>query len=432
MAAKIRSADYSLMREMNIALILECLHREAPLSRARLAQITGLNKTTVSSLVKELLEARFVREQGLDSGDKGRPAIQLQLDPDAGSIIGAEIGVDFIAAILTNFSAEILWRHQESTTNLKGQEAILNRAMEILQQACVVAQNHPGSILGLGLGVPGLVDVSTGTLLFAPNLKWSDVPLRRQLEGKFNFPTYVDNEANMAALGESYFGAARGSDFVLYVSSGVGLGGGIVLNRRILPGAAGFAGEVGHMTMDPNGPRCNCGNFGCWETFVSQWAVFRRVREAVAAGQASSLVNATQGDLAKLTIPLMVEAARAGDAVARAALEETGRYFGVGLANLINALNPQRVVFGGLLSLAHEFLVPVIQEVVKERALRWSRETTEIVIAAYGEDACMMGGIAAVYHHVLSQPLAVRASDALFRIVNVTESTAGKSPGYVR
>jgi glucokinase-like ROK family protein len=432
MAAKIRSADYSLMREMNIALILECLHREAPLSRARLAQITGLNKTTVSSLVKELLEARFVREQGLDSGDKGRPAIQLQLDPDAGSIIGAEIGVDFIAAILTNFSAEILWRHQESTTNLKGQEAILNRAMEILQQACVVAQNHPGSILGLGLGVPGLVDVSTGTLLFAPNLKWSDVPLRRQLEAKFNFPTYVDNEANMAALGESYFGAARGSDFVLYVSSGVGLGGGIVLNRRILPGAAGFAGEVGHMTMDPNGPRCNCGNFGCWETFVSQWAVFRRVREAVAAGQASSLVNATQGDLEKLTIPLMVEAARAGDAVARAALEETGRYFGVGLANLINALNPQRVVFGGILSLAHEFLVPVIQEVVKERALRWSRETTEIVIAAYGGDACMMGGIAAVYHHVLSQPLAVRASDALFRIVNVTESTAGKSPGYAR
>jgi glucokinase len=192
------------------------------------------------------------------------------------------------------------------------------------------------------------VDVSTGTLLFAPNLKWSDVPLRRQLESKFNFPTYVDNEANMAALGESYFGAARGSDFVLYVSSGVGLGGGIVLNRRILPGAAGFAGEVGHMTMDPNGPRCNCGNFGCWETFVSQWAVFRRVREAVAAGQASSLVNATQGDLEKLTIPLMVEAARAGDAVARAALEETGRYFGVGLANLINALNPQRVVIGGL------------------------------------------------------------------------------------
>ncbi len=408
--ASIRTADYSLMREMNIALILECLRRDAPLSRAKLAQITGLNKTTVSSLVKELLDARFVRENGTDAGDTGRPAIQLDLNPDAGCIIGAEIGVDFISAILTNFSAEVLWRHKESTTDLRGQEAILSRAMEILRDACVHAQRD--SILGLGLGAPGLVDVSTGTLLFAPNLRWTDVPLRRVLESQFDFPIYVDNEASMAALGESYFGAARGSDFVLYVSSGVGLGGGIVLNRRILPGAAGFAGEVGHMTMDPNGPQCNCGNFGCWETYVSQWAVFRRVREAVASGQASTWVKATGDDLEQLTIPLVVEAARGGDAVALAALEETGRYLGIGLANLINALNPQRVVFGGILSLAHEYLLPAINAVVRERALRWSRETAEIVIAAYGADACVMGGVATVYHHVLSQP---RASAAAYR-----------------
>jgi len=408
--ANLRSADYSLMREMNIALILECLHRDAPLSRAQLAQITGLNKTTVSSLVKELLDARFVRENGMDSGDKGRPAIRLNLNPNAGCIIGAEIGVDFISAILTDFSAEVLWQHKESTTDLRGQEVILSRAMEILRDACAHAQRE--SILGLGLGAPGLVDVSTGTLLFAPNLRWTDVPLRRMLESQFNFPIYVDNEASMAALGESYFGAARGSDFVLYVSSGVGLGGGIVLNRRILPGVAGFAGEVGHMTIDPNGRQCNCGNFGCWETYVSQWAVFRRVRDAITAGQASSLVEATQGDLEKLTIPSVVEAARGGDAVARAALEETGRYLGIGLANLINALNPQRVVFGGILSLAHEFLLPVINAVVRERALRWSRETAEIVIASYGADACVMGGVATVYHHALSQP---RSSAVAFR-----------------
>jgi len=399
-----RSADHTLMREMNVALILECLHRDAPLSRAQLAQITGLNKTTVSSLVKELLDARFIRENGVDSGDMGRPAIRLNLNPDAGSIIGAEIGVDFISAIVTNFSVDVLWRHKESTTYLSGQDAILNRLMEILRDARAHAPHEP--ILGLGLGVPGLVDVSTGTLLFAPNLRWTDVPLCQLLEGQFDFPTYVDNEANMAALGESYFGAARDSDFVLYVSSGVGLGGGIVLDRRVLPGVAGLAGEVGHMTMDPNGPRCNCGNSGCWETFVSQWAVFRRVREAIAAGQNSSLAETTGGDLDRLTVPHIVEAARAGDAVARAALEQTGRYLGIGLANLINALNPQRVVFGGILSLAHEFLLPVIDVVVKERALRWARETAEIVIAAYGADACVMGGVATVYHHVLSQPRA--------------------------
>jgi glucokinase len=218
---------------------------------------------------------------------------------------------------------------------------------------------------------------------------------------------YVDNEANMAALGESYFGAARNAEYVLYVSAGVGLGGGIVLSRRILTGAAGFAGEFGHMTMDPNGPRCNCGNNGCWETFASQWAVFRRIREAVAAGQPSALVEVTQNDLDRLNFSMVAEAASAGDAVACAALDETGRYLGIGLANLINALNPQRVVFGGILSLAHERLLPVINEVICQRALRWSRETTEVVIATHGGDACAMGGIAAVYHQVLSKPRAV-------------------------
>lgn len=397
---------------MNIALILECLRRDAPLSRSELAQMTGLNKATVSSLVKELLDSHFVHEAGIDTGDKGRPSIQLNLNPQAGCIIGAEVGVDFISVILTNFSAEVLWRHKESTAQLKGQEPILNRLIEILQEACLQAQALGQNLLGMGLGLPGLVDSASGTLLFAPNLTWRNVPIRALLQSKFNFTVYVNNEANMAALGESYFGAARDSDFVLYVATGVGLGGGIVLNRQVIPGAAGFAGEVGHMTMDPNGPRCNCGNFGCLETYVSQWALFRRVREAIESGQNSSLCEATGGNLESLTLMMIIEAADQGDAVALAAFQETARYLGIGLANLINALNPQLIVFGGIYSLAHKHLLPTVREVIQQRALRWSRETTELVLPMYGEDACAMGGVATVFHHVLSQPLEVTLASA--------------------
>ena len=400
----VRSADHALMREMNIALILECLRRESPRSRAELAAMTGLTKATVSSLVKELLEARFVRESGIDLGHKGRPSIKLVLNHAAGCIIGVEIGVDFISDILTDFSAQAAWRHYEPAET-SDQAAILSRVIAIIREASAHARAAGCAILGAGVGVPGLVDVDSGTLLFAPNLGWTDVPLRRMLEAEFSFPIYVDNEANMAALGESYFGAGQGSDFVLYVSSGVGLGGGFVLNRRILAGSAGLAGEVGHMCLDPDGTLCSCGSYGCWETFVSQRAVFHQVQAAVRAGQPSSLVAATDGDLERLTIPLVVEAARQVDAVARDALERCGEYLGIGLANLINALNPHRVVFGGTLSLAHEFLLPVIQSVLRLRALRWSQEKTEIVIAAHGRNACAMGGIAIVYHHALSRPL---------------------------
>lgn len=401
----IRSADHSLMREMNLALLLECLRREAPLSRADLAHMTGLTKAAVSSLARELLEARYVRELGPDLGNKGRPAVPLVLNPAVGYMIGAEIGVDFISVILTDFAAQVIWRHHEFTHS-RSQTAVVERVIAIVADAWAHTRAQGQTILGLGLGLPGLVNVSTGTLLFSPNLGWTEVPLRALLEASFPFPIHIDNEANLAALGESYFGAARGSDFVLHLSCSVGIGAGLVLNRRLLSGISGLAGEVGHMTLDPNGPPCNCGNHGCWEVYASQWSVLRRVQAAVVAGRPTRLLAATGHDLQKLTIPLIVEAARQGDSVARAALEETGLYLGIGLASLVNAFNPELIVFGGVLSQAHEFVLPAMRAAISQRALRWSAEAAEIVIAEHGADSCVMGGIAAVYYRVLTEPLA--------------------------
>jgi glucokinase-like ROK family protein len=405
-----RTADYAFVRELNLSVILNALRDLGPLSRAQLAARTGLNKTTVSSLVKELLDAEFVQEMGVHQvEDLGRPSVLLKLNPRAGYIIGAEIGVDFISVILANFEAEIVWRQQEQTTQITTQEAIIQRTMKVIREAFSEAERHRKPVLGLGLGVPGLVDVDTGTLLFAPNLGWRDVPLRSALSREYEFPIYVDNEANMATLGESYFGVARRARNVLYVSAGVGLGGGISVDGHILSGANGFAGEIGHMKMVPDGQNCNCGSKGCWETLVSQLAVIQRVREAIDKGQCSLLIERVNGDFSRLTLPLILQAAREGDQVALEAFEETGKYLGLGLANLINALNPETVVLGGIMSLASEFLMPVISRVIQEIALPWSWRGTKILVAAYGSDACVMGGVATVYRHILSEPKGLRA-----------------------
>ncbi len=390
---------------MNLALILSSLREQRQLSRSRLAQITGLTKATVSSLVKELIDRKFVREIGLSSTAIGRPSMELELNPEAGYIIGAEIGVDFVSVILTNFCAELVWRAHEDTTALKGeQQAVLDCNAGLIRDAVAQVTQRGGDLLGLGLGVPGLVDVDTGRLLFAPNLRWTDVPLHDILEEQFHFLVHVDNEANLAALGESYFGAGRDANFVLFVSSGVGLGGGIVYHKQILQGANGLAGEIGHMTMDPDGPLCNCGNTGCWETLVSQGAVFQRVIQMAAGGRETLLTERSRGAPARLTIPMVVQAAGEGDAVALEALSETGRYLGIGIANLINAFNPELVVFGGILSKAQEYLLPVMQAEVKKRALLWSQRNTRLAIARHGTDACVIGGVASVYHRLLSQP----------------------------
>lgn len=399
-----RTGDQSLVREINLSVIMKHLRTNAPISRAALAEITGLNKTTVSSLVNKLIERQIVQEVGLTAKNTGRPAILLKLNPTAGFIVSCEIGVDFILVICTDFAPEIIWRHEEHIDPTIGQHAILDRALAILHQAIEVECPACGTLLGMAVGVPGLVDQATGTLLLAPNLGWKDLPIRAILQESFNVPLFVDNEANISALGEHYFGAAQGYEEVLYISAGVGLGGGVVHGGRVFSGVTGVGAEFGHMTLDPDGEICKCGNQGCWETQVSQQALFGHAWRRIDQGETSRLFEMTGGRRDSLTVPLIVDAARAGDAVALGALEIIGRHLGIGIASLVNALNPELVVFGGILSLAGEFLMPVIEKEVQQRALKWNREAMQLVLAKHASDACVMGGVAAVYQAILAQP----------------------------
>jgi glucokinase-like ROK family protein len=399
-----RTGDHALIRQINLSAILFHLKENGSISRAALAEITGLNKTTVSSLVGELIENQFVREVGLESGGVGRRAMLLRLNPAAGCIVSSEIGVDFISVIAADFAAEVLWRDQARIDPAMGQDAIVEQTVALLQQAIERGRSSCHNLLGVAVGLPGLVDQSTGALLFAPNLGWKDVPVRAILQRTFDVPVFVDNEANLAALGEHYFGAAQGYEEVLYISAGVGLGGGVVHDGQLCRGVTGVAGELGHMTMDPDGELCNCGNRGCWETLVSQQALFRHVRQAIDAGYASQLSKAVNDDLSQLTVPLVATAARAGDAVAREAFDRVGHSLGIGIASLVNALNPELVVFGGILSLVWEFLLPAVTEEMQQRALRWNREATQVVLARHGFDACVMGGLAQVLQDILREP----------------------------
>jgi glucokinase-like ROK family protein len=404
--AKRTAVDHSKMRDMNLSLILNTLRTQAPLSRTDIARSTGLNKATVSSIIRDLLQNNLIQELETDNSlaEVGRPAINLGPNPEAGYIIGVEIGVDFISVIVTNFAIEVVSRRYESTARYFRREAMMDRLLFLVRESYEQMRRQGKLVFGVGVGVPGLVDISSGTLLFAPNLDWRDVPLRQILERELNAPVFVANEANLAALGESFFGAGVDTTFMLYVSFGVGIGGGIVLNGQLVEGATGFAGEVGHMTVAREGLPCNCGNHGCWETLASQRALYGRIRQAITNGDSTWLAETIGDRIDRLTVPLIVEAAEQGDAVARRALQETGEWMGVGVASLMNVINPQRVVVGGPLMLAHEFLMPTIKETVAARTWDWVREQANIVRADYSEDAAVMGGVAIIYRDVLNKP----------------------------
>lgn len=404
-----RTGDQALVREINLSLIMNHLREHAPISRAALAEMTGLNKSTVSSIVRELIEGRFVYEIGLSSASIGRPSTLLKLNPSAGHIIGVEIDVDSISVACANFAAEVICQRKESTGGW-GQADVMARALALMTDAAQTGQRRGLShLLGLALGVPGLVDHETGMLLFAPNLGWENVPLRDILRRHFpDTPIFVDNEANLAALGEYFYGAARGYDTVLYISAGTGLGGAIVNQGHLFKGKLGYASEFGHMTLEADGEPCNCGNRGCWETLVSPPALFRRIRRAVEWGETSVLAEWVERDWSRLTIPMVLEAARRSDDVARTALEQVGHYLGIGIASLVNALNPDLVVLGGMLSLASDFLLPVVEAELRWRALRWNADAARVVLARHGADACLMGGIAVVHQSILTQSVAAR------------------------
>jgi glucokinase-like ROK family protein len=287
-------------------------------------------------------------------------------------------------------------------------DEVISILISNIKKACESCARQIGeNFLGLALGVPGLVDFNTGQLLFAPNLNWKNVALREYLRSEFNAPIFIDNEANLATLGEYYFGAAYQNPDVLYISAGVGLGGGILREAHLLRGVAGMAGEFGHITMDTEGEICGCGNRGCWETQASQRALFRYVARALGENRESVLWERTRHDLKELNVAMIVTAAQDGDQVARESLEKVGHYLGIGIASMVNALNPGIVVFGGIMSIAWEYLEPAISSEMSKRALLWNREGTQIVLAQHGKNACVMGGIATVYHAIISQPNAV-------------------------
>ncbi|MEW6126045.1 MAG: ROK family transcriptional regulator [Acidobacteriota bacterium] len=404
-ADNFQTGNQGLLRQKNLSGIMHHLHDKAPISRADLAKMTGLNKTTVSSLITELMDNHFVQEIGISSPKGiGRRSVMLDINPARGAIVSAELGGDFLSAVTTDFATEIIWKKRESISPTLSQTAILERLLKLLKEAIAIGNKKGYPLLGLALGVPGLVDGQSGNLLFAPNLGWKDVPLRDWLRKSFDTRIIVENEATLAALGEQYFGAAEGYSEVLYVSAGVGLGGGMVIEGHLYNGASGFAGEFGHMTMNPEGESCMCGNRGCWETQVSQFALFRYIKEAIKAGSTSSLPAQTKGKLDHLTVEMVVDAARRGDRAALVALDKVGKYLGTGIASLINVLNPSLVVFGGILSLAGEFLLPRINEELHKRALHWTEEKVKLVVAKYGFDATVMGGVARVYRAVLANP----------------------------
>lgn len=400
------TADQAFVREMNLSLVLRLIHNQSPLSRAQLAAITGLNKSTVSSLIDELISFGLVHETGSNTGGTGRPATLLEINPHAGTIIGVELGVDFVSVAVTDILGNIIWRRREDTNPADNQDKVINQTLQIVKDAMSAGKRKSQKFLGLGLSTPGTVDVNKGLLIFAPNLHWHNVPFAKIFSEYTKLKVFVENDANAAAIAEHLFGTARQCQDFIFVFAGVGIGGGLFLNGKLYRGKNGFAGEIGHSPImaEPSQNVCHCGNRGCWETYANQYSIIQRVQARLEVKRTSIVPKLMADQNAPMSIPLIKQAADAGDKESIDSFTEAGKAMGQGLAGLINIFNPEKIILGGPLSIAGEYLLPAIKETVDRHSLPEIDQQAEILLSPFGPDASLIGAIAIVVDNALSHP----------------------------
>ena len=315
---------------------------------------------------------------------------------DAGYIVGVDLGGTSINVGVVPFDGSAVLAMRSSPTGAeKGPKHVVDRIIvmirEAMADAAAEADIPDDGFIGIGLGSPGPLDRSTGTVIETPNLGWRNFPLRDLVSNAIGLPAELDNDANAATIGEWWVGSARGFDNVIGVTLGTGIGGGIVLNGQIFHGASDAAGEIGHMSIDSTGRKCKCGNYGCLEAYASGPAIAARAVEGLMTGEDSLLPSLVDGDLSRITAETVYEGIVAGDAFAKEVMRDTAKFLGSGIANLINILNPEIVVISGGVTRAGDQLLEPLRNEVRRRAFKPAFENCRIVTSELGNKAGVIG-----------------------------------------
>ncbi len=355
----------------------------------------------VMDIVGVLIEEGLVREVGVGPSSGGRRPMLVEVIPEAHCAIGIEVGARTIRAVVTDLHAVVQQRVHAASEMMHGPDALLSQLRDVLDQTLHQHTQGFGSILGIGLALPGPILLSTAQSFSPPSYPgWGAIKLGEWVASEFGLPVIVENDAKAAALGESLYGAGRGVRNLFCVIAHRGVGGAAIIGGDLYRGADGGAGEIGHMLIDPAGPQCGCGRYGCLEAFVGRAAIAERAVRALKLAGYSDLDG---HPLTTLNTEHVVEAGLGGHSVARDVLAETGRYLGIGVANIVNLFNPELVILGGATMRAGELVLQPVRQVAEQRALPSLGPHVRIVPSTLGHDVSAIGAAALVLRELFVQ-----------------------------
>jgi N-acetylglucosamine repressor len=385
-----RPAQLDLLKDLNRASILAIVRDNRPVSRPEIARRSGLSKGTATVIVDELLQAGLVREIGAGESTGGRRPQLVEFVPSARLAVGAEFAHGTVAVVVTDFDGRAL-RQTERSVPLSTPDEVLARTSEAV--ADVLRDVDVTRVLGLGFASPGLVDMERGVVTQAVDLSWRDVPAGQYLSEHLGLPVAVANRSKTAALAESWVATPPRPRHLVYVFVGSGLAAGLVHDDALFVGGSSSAGELGHVTVDPDGPVCECGNTGCLHVLAGEEAIVRRARELTRRVETSERSGTVlSGDPHLITADRVIDAAIGGDELALGVIRDAGIAIGVALANVVNLLNPDEIIIGGPTSRVGMPLLEPIQQEIRRRALHTPASHVTVRLSTLGRWAGAIGG----------------------------------------
>lgn len=375
------------LRRINRQTVFRCLYAHEPMSRLELSQLSGLSAGTIANVVGELLAETLVLEAGFEASEGGRPRTILTLNMEYGYFIGGEIGETEVVAELFDLKLQKLKRVKYPLAPEENRpEIVVRRFAGGVEQLLSEAQISQEKVLGIGVGVPGVVEQAEEEMVAAPAWNWQPVPLKAMLREHFQIPLYVDNGSKVMALAEMHLEPDLRNETMVALNVGTGVGAGIISEGQLYRGGNNSAGEWGHTTIVLDGEMCRCGHRGCLEAYVGAPGIIRRMRALAPTSPALASSDEVQ------TIIKLIAAAEQGDAAAQQVFLDVIHYLGAGLANLINLFNPQRIILGGWtgLLLGQHFLPELTRE-TQRYALKQPFEAAQILVSQLGRDAASLG-----------------------------------------
>ncbi|KKI92776.1 hypothetical protein WQ54_07830 [Bacillus sp. SA1-12] len=395
--------NIDLMKDYNKKLVLKTIQRDGPISRVDIANSINLSRPSVSEIVAQLIDEGWIQELVAETKVRGRTPRPLEVNPHKKLIIGVEIGAYATKIIICNLKAEILKRSEIAVNTSKDPCEVIKNIASLVTS---MSNHYVGlgkEVIGLGVGMHGLVDSTKGVGLYAPNLGWKNVDIKGIFEDLTKLPVEVENDCNSSALAEVWFGHGRDEDNFISVLMDYGIGASVINNGTMFKGVHHVSGQIGHITIDPDGPRCTCGNYGCLEILTSEPAILKGIKRRLKLGERSSLTEREE-DIDKITIEDFYQAVHQGDPLAVDVAKQAGRNFGLGFTILINLFGPRFIVIGGGLVKIAPVLLPIIKEVISLKAMGDEAKQTPIFTSLLGEDLYAVGAASLIVEKEFSLP----------------------------